>query len=84
MNHLINELRAARTAALHLGDTAEDEYAWGYAAGVQAAIDLIDSKSTTRSEAKMVGEIREAVERINNRAASDFFRKFEASLAHGH
>ena len=84
MNHLINELRAAHAAALHLGDAMEDNYAWGYASGVQAAIDLIDSKNTTRSEAEMVGEIREAVERINNRAASDFFRKFEASLAHGH
>lgn len=84
MSRIINELRAAHAAAPHLGDAMEDHYAWGYAAGVQAAIDLIDSKNTTRSEAKMVGEIREAVERINNRAASDFFRKFEASLAHGH
>lgn len=82
MNQIINELRAAHATALHLGDAMEDHYAWGYAAGIQAAIDLIDAvphpgqiashfHMKVNTAGKSAEGLREIVDRINKKNAED-------------
>ena len=82
MNQIINELRAAHAAALHLGDAMEDNYAWGYASGIQAAIDRIDAAETAERSrdhfrlkinpaGKCTEGLREIVDRINKKNAED-------------
>lgn len=79
MNQIINELRAAHSAALHLGDAMEDNYAWGYASGLRHAIKALDDAegaefalaALREPRPVNVGDLREIVDRINKKNAED-------------
>ena len=79
MNQIIQELRTAANAIDEVADTREDDYAWGFAAGLRHAITTLDdAEGVERALASLrtpstvnVGHLREMVDRINKKNAED-------------
>ena len=79
MSQIIQELRAAANAIDEVAEVREDDYAWGFAAGLRHAIrTLDDAEGVERGRASLrapnpvnVGNLREIVDRINKKNAED-------------
>lgn len=79
MSQIIQELRAAANAIDEVAGVREDDYAWGFAAGLRHAITTLDDAEgvergrASRRTIKYVntGDLREMVDRINKKNAED-------------
>ena len=79
MSQIIQELRAAANAIDEVAEVREDDYAWGFAAGLRhATTTLDDAEGVERALAHLrtpspvnVGDLREMVDRINKKNAED-------------
>lgn len=79
MSQIIQELRAAANAIDEVAEVREDDYAWGFAAGLRHAITTLDdaesielARTALRApEHVNVGDLREIVDRINKKNAED-------------
>ena len=79
MSQIIQELRAAANAIDEVAGVREDDYAWGFAAGLRHAIrTLDDAEGVERALTSLrgpkhvnAGDLREIVDRINKKNAED-------------
>ena len=79
MNQIIQGLRAAANAIDEVAEVREDDYAWGFAAGLRHAITTLDdAEGVERALAHLrtpnpvnTDDLREIVDRINKKNAED-------------